>query len=299
MARIRQHHALALMVLCLLVATALRVPDLLSAPPGLHYDEAANALLSAEIGLEGKRPVFIASYTGKEVLFFYLAGVIMRLVGDSVFSLRLTAAFIGILTIAATYWLGVEVTRDKRIGLLAATLLAVSFWHLLFSRLGFRAISQPLLQAITIAALLRGLKHHRWRWFLFAGVTLGATAYTYLAARLFPILILLAALPLLLKWDNKWMRWKQLLATVVTATIILIPLLTYFVQNPDAFWVRIGQVSPGAEGLPLSESIWRSLQIFFWEGDPYIRFNLPGEPLFGWFWGGLLLFGWLILLWRG
>ncbi|MCP5097809.1 MAG: hypothetical protein GY943_19860, partial [Chloroflexi bacterium] len=133
----------------------------------------------------------------------------------------------------------------------------------------------------------------------FAGVTLGATAYTYLAARLFPILILLAALPLLLKWDNKWMRWKQLLATAVTATITLIPLLTYFVQNPDAFWVRIGQVAPGAEGLSLSESICRSLQMFFWEGDPYIRFNLPGEPLFGWFWGGLLLFGWLILLWRG
>ena len=89
MNRLTRTHALAFMVFCLLVAAALRLPDLPNAPPGLHYDEAANGLLSADIGLGGELPIFISSYTGKEVLFFYLAGTMMRLIGASVFSLRL------------------------------------------------------------------------------------------------------------------------------------------------------------------------------------------------------------------
>ena len=131
------------MILCLLVAAALRLPELAATPPSLHYDEAANGILAGDIGLRGERPVFISSYTGKEALFFYLAGGLMRAVGESVFSLRLTAAFAGILTIAATYWLGREMLADRRQALLAAALLAVSFWHVLFSRLGFRAITEP------------------------------------------------------------------------------------------------------------------------------------------------------------
>ncbi len=294
----RHRHALMLMLLALLVAAALRFPDLSTTPPGLHYDEAANAILSAEIGLEGERPIFISSYTGKEVMFFYLAGGLMRLVGESVFTLRLTAVFISLLTIAATYWLGVEAMRDRRVATLAATLLALSFWYLLFSRLGFRAITQPLMQAITVAALLRGLRRSEYRWLFVAGIGLGLAAYTYLAVRLFPVLLLIALMPLLLQRHQLRIRSRQLGAMGFVALAVASPLIRYFVQNPDAFWVRITQVAPGADGLSLGESYWRSLHMFFVSGDPYIRFNLPDQPLFGWFWGSLLVVGWLVTVWR-
>jgi 4-amino-4-deoxy-L-arabinose transferase-like glycosyltransferase len=290
------------MVLCLLVAAALRLPDLPTAPPGLHYDEAANAVLATEIGLGGQRPVFISSYTGKEVLFFYLAGGLMRLIGSSVFVLRLTAAFVGLLTIAATYWLGQEVFRDRRLALVAAALLAVSFWHVLFSRYGFRAISQPLLQALTVAALLRGLRREQWRWLAAAGVFLGLAAYTYLAVRLFPVLLFVAALPLLLSRRNGNQRRRQLALFAAVALVVVAPLLYYFATHPAAFWVRIGQVAPDTAGPGLSagESYLRSLAMFFLRGDPYRRFNLAQRPLFDWFWGGLLLVGWIVcvLRWR-
>ena len=134
-----------IMLFILLVAAALRLPALTATPPGLHYDEAANGVLAGDIGLRGERPVFIASYTGKEVLFFYLAAAVMRVAGESVFALRLTAAYVGLLTVAAAYWLGRMLLADRRLAVLAAGLLAVTFWHVLFSRLGFRAISQPLM----------------------------------------------------------------------------------------------------------------------------------------------------------
>lgn len=298
MHRLTRTRALAFMVLCLLVAAALRLPDLPSLPPGVHYDEAANGVLAGDIGLRGERPVFIPSYTGKEPLFFYLAGGLMRTVGESLFSLRLTAAYIGILTVAATYWLGREMLADRRIALLAAALLAVSFWHVLFSRLGFRAISEPLLQALTVAALFRGLRGGRWAWFGVAGVLLGLTGYTYLASRLFPVLLLLGALPLLLDRDTARQRWPQLALMAGVAFLVISPLLLYFAGNPDAFWTRIGQVGPNSGGLTLLESVGRSLGMFFLRGDPYLRFNLPERPLFNVLWGGLLVVGWVIALLR-
>ncbi len=285
------------MLFCLLTAATLRLSDLPQVPAGVHFDEAANGILAAEIGLKGERPIFITSYTGKEVLFFYLAGGLIRLVGDSVFTLRLTAGLVGILTVAAVYWLGLELFRDRRVALVASALLAISFWHLLFSHLGFRAVTQPLLQTLTTAALLRGVRLGRRKWLLLGGVFLGLTAYTYLAARLFPVLLLLGCLPLL--FGKNWrQRWLQLLLVGGVALIVLAPLLGFFIANPDAFWVRISQVAPGESALSLGESVVRSLQMFFLLGDEYIRFNLPGRPLFGWFWGGLLLVGWMVLIWR-
>ncbi len=285
------------MLFCLLTAATLRLSNLEQVPAGVHFDEAANGILAAEIGLKGERPIFITSYTGKEVLFFYLAGGLIRLVGDSVFTLRLTAGLVGILTVAAVYWLGLELFRDRRVALVAAALLAISFWHLLFSHLGFRAITQPLLQTLTLAALLRGVRLEQRKWLIISGIFLGLTAYTYLAARLFPVLLLLGGLPLL--FGQNWrQRWLQLLLVGGVALIVLAPLLGFFIANPDAFWVRIGQVAPGESALSLGESLLRSLQMFFLLGDEYVRFNLPGRPLFGWFWGGLLLVGWMALIWR-
>ena len=295
-------YSLALMVLCLLVAAALRFPGLQVVPPGVHYDEAANGILAGDIGLRGERPIFISSYTGKEALFFYLAGGLMRLAGESVFSLRLTAAFVGILTIAAAYWLGREMLADRRQALLAAALLAVSFWHVLFSRLGFRAVTEPLLQALTIAALFRGLRRDDNRWLIAAGLLFGLTAYTYLAARVFPILVFFGLLPLFVGGENWRLRLRQVALFLGVALLTLAPLLAYFWANPDAFWVRIGQVAPSAVPGSTPLTVWSSLLeswgMFFFRGDPFLRFNLPGRPLFSWLIGGLLVVGWLICLWR-
>lgn len=292
MRSVSKQHVLALLVATLLVAAALRLPDLTQVPPGPHYDEAANGVLAGDIGLRGQRPVFISSYTGKEVLFFYLAGGLMRLLGESVFTLRLTAAFVGLLTIAATYWLGREMALDRQTVLIAVILLAVSFWHLVFSRLGFRAITQPLLQALLLAALLRGVRGGQRRWLVMAGVFLGLTGYTYLAARLFPLLLLLACWPLLVDRARLPLRARQLLQVVVIGAAVLTPLASYFWAHPDAFWVRISQVGSENVALPLGESVMRSLEMFFLVGDPYLRFNIPERPLFNPFWGTLLLVGW-------
>lgn len=286
---------MGLMVFCLLAAAALRFPALNHTPPPIHYDEAANGVILREIAFAGYRPVFIPSYTGKDVLFFYLGGIVTRLGGSSVFTLRYTSALVSLLTIAATYWLGRELIRKRSVALLAAAILTVTFWHILFSRLGFRAISEPLLQALTVAAIWRGLRRDQWRWLVLGGLFLGLTAYTYLSARLFPVPLGLALLVFFLNRQQRGRRWEQIGVIMAVAFLVLIPILLYFRQNPDAFWVRITQVAP-AEGrqLTVGQSLLKSLGMFFITGDPYWRYNDPGRPVFNWVWGGFLLAGvWL------
>ncbi len=224
----------------------------------------------------------------------------MARIGDSLFALRLMSAFLGILTVAATFWLGAEIFADRRIALVAAALLAVSFWHVLFSRLGFRAISQPLLQALTVAALFRGLRRQSWMWLVVAGVALGLTAYTYLAARIFPLVLLVSLLPLIFSRSKARLRWQQLAVFGAVGLVILLPLTHLFYKPPRIF---LGASQPGRPqwcfffkcwlrviGVRWVCSSWSVIPI----GDSIFRI----VPLFNWFWGGLLVAGWLFSLLR-
>jgi len=316
------------LLLILLVAAGLRLYRLPELPLGLHYDEAANGILASEIARGANIPVFIPSYTGKEVLFFYWAGLWIKLLGATVLALRLSAALAGLATVAATVWAVRELLHGQRdadwIALLTGAFLATSFWHLLLSRYGFRAVTQPLLQALTVAALWRGLRlrkahrperagaglppepappvlRRRWAengrlWLFLAGLFCGLTAYTYLAARAFPIPLAVALLTLLFAdRGHRRARLGQLALFVAAAALTLTPLAHYWLTHPGSFLNRTQQVAAAswAEGWA---GVRACLGIFFLRGDPYIRFNLPHRPLFGPLTAVLFLLGIVMLV---
>jgi hypothetical protein len=291
--------------LILLVATALRLWGLPDIPPGPHYDEAANGILAAEIAEGVKRPIFIPSYTGKEILFFYATAAVMDVLDVGMLALRSTAALAGILTVAATAWMVYELFADDHgggarwLGALAAALVATSFWHVVLSRIGFRAVTQPLFQALTLAALWRALRKDDLLWSTLGGVFCGLTGYTYLAARAFPIPLFIS-LVILLALDLG--RWRRLLVTLavfgLAALAVFAPLGAYFARHVDAFTTRMEQVGPGGDWNAALDGVVAGLKMLFIRGDPYIRFNLPLRPLFGPVVGILFLVGLTLTAWR-
>jgi 4-amino-4-deoxy-L-arabinose transferase-like glycosyltransferase len=297
-----------LLVITLLIAAFLRLWQLDTLPPGLHYDEAADTIIAQQIARGDSAPIFVAAYTGKEVLFFYWAAAWMKLIGPTVFAMRLAAAMLGVLTVAVTYWTTRELFASRSlppaskmqvaggnfIAGLAMMFIATSFWHVLMSRLGFRSISEPLIQALALAALFRGLRLNRWGWIVIAGVLIGLNLYTYLAARLFPVAIVAIFLFLIaFDRDQRRLRFAQFLVVTSMALIVFAPLGLYFLNNPSAFLTRIQQVAPQAltQAPALLENIGRALGMFFISGDPYIRFNLPDRPLFSIVWGVFFFIG--------
>lgn len=298
---------IVVLLLVLLVTAGLRLHRLPNLPLGLHYDEAANGILAGEIARGVKIPVFISSYTGKEVSFFYWAALWMKLLGVTPFALRLSAALVGLMTVAVTVWSVYELLRDQRdpawTGLITAAFLATSFWHLVLSRYGFRAVTQPLLQALTIAPLWRGLRHRGESaggvaWLFLAGLACGLTAYTYLAARAFPVPLAAALLTFLVAdRDRRGVHLIRLVIFVSAAALVLAPLASHWLTHPGAFVTRTRQVA--AESWV---EVWRGisacLRMFFLRGDPYIRFNVPHRPLFAPATAALFLLGLAVVIWR-
>jgi hypothetical protein len=299
---------ITMLLLVLLVAAGLRLYRLPELPLGLHYDEAANGILAGEIARGVKTPVFIPSYTGKEVLFFYWAALWMKLLGAMPLALRLSAALIGIATIGATTWAVRELLHGQRdarwIALLAAAFLATSFWHLVLSRYGFRAVTQPLMQTLTVAALWRGLRLSEEKgkrgllWLMLAGLCCGLTAYTYLATRAFPIPLAAALLTILIAdGGRRRARLGQLALFIAVAALILAPLVHYWLTHPGSLMTRTNQVA-AASWSEAWAGIRACLGMFFLQGDPYIRFNVPRRPLFDPISAALFLLGIIIVIRR-
>ncbi len=312
----------------ILILTAfLRLYQLASVPFGWHPDEATKALMARDV-LAGKYlPVFFSAFTGREALYVYLQTLFVALLGEGIFIGRLLSAFIGILTVALTYITSKELF-NRRIGLLAAGFMAVSLWHLIASRNGYRAVIQPLVQLPAIYLLFRGLSAPqrtqtcsersrsrvqrdstssvKWLYFIGAGIFLGLTQYTYTAVRLFPFLIItIVLLALIFDFQNTRQHIPQLAVTALVAFVVFLPLGIYFWQNPAAFFGRAAQISVfspewagGDPGARLWQSIKETGRMWTVWGDINFRFNISGEPVFGLLDGLLFYAGILLSLWR-
>jgi hypothetical protein len=181
----------------LLLGALLRLMGLQDNPPGLQCDEAANAydaysLLRTGRDMYGRRlPLLINHFNldHLESLFVYAAVPVTALVGPGATAVRLTAAIFGSLGLIAAFLLGRELLGARQ-GLVAVALLAVSPWHLHYSRIGWRQITAPLFLALGFA-LLHGASR-RPRRLPLAAVILGLTANTYASLKLTTPLLLLA-----------------------------------------------------------------------------------------------------------
>ena len=296
------------LTLVTLAGAALRFYDLTIIPTGLHYDIAANAILVEDIAMRGYRPAFISAYTGKEVLFFYTAAGLCRLIGSSVFALRATAAFWGTLTIPITFFALRQLLRHQRhsrwLAAFGATMLAFSFAHLVWSRFGLRAITQPAVQALAVGLLFRALRTGRTRDFWLAGLLTGLSAHTYLSARALPLALIICALPMLRARMlthplQKLPSTGQLLGFVLAGGLSVAPLILHFWGHPQEFFVRIAQVAPKADEIGL---LWRgvtaAIGMLFISGEPYHRFNIPGKALLDPLLGLLFMLGLVLTAWR-
>ena len=133
------------LLLVVIIATFLRLYQLDAAPPGLYPDEAMNGNNALEALRTGEWRTYYPENNGREGLFINIQAIFLLAFGQNEpWVLRLPSALFGILTVLGLYFLAKELW-GVRVGLLASFLLATSFWHIIFSRIGFRAIMAPLL----------------------------------------------------------------------------------------------------------------------------------------------------------
>jgi 4-amino-4-deoxy-L-arabinose transferase-like glycosyltransferase len=304
-----KRHALLVLLGITLLAAALRLWRLDDIPPGFWWDEGYHDWAALKILQGGPRPVYFTEASGGfEPLQIYLVALWFRLFGVHYLAPRWVSALAGTLAIPALYWAAVEWLstpmsrpRARVVGLLAAATLSVILAHLLISRLGFQIGLAPTGIVLTVAALGRGLRTRRAIWFVLVGLLLGLTQYTYLAARVAPLIVAAwAAALLLLNRPTLRAVWPSMTLLVAVAVIACAPLGLFYLRHPEWFFGRMGVVSAGVRSgwLPLFASMGRTLWGLLLRGDMYPRHNLPGRPLLDPMQAALFLAGLGIVLWR-
>ncbi len=348
----------------ILVAFLLRVWQLPQTPPGLWYDEAYNAMDALWMAETGNYSVFFLGNNGREPMWHYLVLLSTWFLGNTAFAVRWVGSLSGLLTIPIMYRFALALARPfvssmpgrhhRRWFALAATgWLAVSWWHLLNSRAGFRPVLLPPLLMLSLYFFWRGageqgsrgageqgsrgaeeqgsrgageqgsvtsftgagaqavgkrksrithyalrITHHvpRFSPFILAGFFLGLAQYTYLPARLAPLIFGGLAVLWTLKLNRNSVKrfWLGVFITAVVAAIIFIPLGLFFLNTPEAFSSRTGDVIFAPDGV--WEGVAHLLQgmtFFFGAGHELYRHHLPGRAMLGWleipfFWVGLI-----------
>ena len=263
----------ALVALVLLGGLYVRLYRIDLVPWGLNNDEAINALemkdISARSGMNavlGARSLTTRGLN-RETMFHYLGAFSFKIAGielnllrampavfglsprliqdpmmDLVIPLRAVAIAAGVLTLLALYLFA----RDRfgwLVALLAMAFLAFSPWHILYSRVGERAVLAPLFGIATVGFFLKALDTGRLRDHLAWGLGVGLGFWSYTSFRAIPIaLVAFALLRRPLGWaperpDDPWVR-RALYAAIGVAAVLLAGQMLLSPVGPMGFLTR-------------------------------------------------------------
>ncbi|MDP3998141.1 MAG: glycosyltransferase family 39 protein [bacterium] len=224
-----------ILVLILFIAVVLRFWQLGNNPPSPDWDEVAigyNAYSLLETGKDEYGTTFPLVFRSfddyKPPLYFYLAMPAVKFFGLNVFAVRLPSALFGVLAVLGTYLLTMEVFRKRDVALLSSFLLAISPWHIYFSRIAFEANIGVALNILGAFFFLRAVRKNPW-FLTISAAFFGLALFAYHSERIFvPFLVL----GLLFTFRQKlWQIKKQVFVTFIVALIFILPLVHLLTQK--------------------------------------------------------------------
>ena len=243
-------HRFLLLLLIVLAALLLRTWALDRVPPPLGQDEVSHGYNAYSILHTGRDeygvawPLYFRAYgTYNFPLHIYVTVPSVAIFGLTPLGVRLPAALAGTLSVALMYAVTVQLLRSWRAGLCAAAFLAVSPWHLQFSRIGMEMSLLLLAVLVMAVALLTAVhKPSGQGGYLYCAASLAFLAgiYTYAGGPAFlPFLIIVLLRAYWGRITRAPRRW--LIAAGIILTVGLIPFALQFVEGSAR--VRYGQLS--------------------------------------------------------
>ena len=206
--------------------------------PDFFHGDIASWGLEARAFLEGRSTaLFTTGWSDWPMLTFWTAAQTMRVFGDTMVGLSASAALAGVLSILGTYLLAQELF-DRRVGLLAAALLTISYTHIHFSRIA-GSISPLAFSTFTFFFLARGLRRGGSASFVLAGICLGLGLQDYGPARMM-LVVLAAVLPWLYLWQRDvWRRSVGGLGWMALGFFVAFgPMLAFALKSPEQMMGR-------------------------------------------------------------
>ena len=215
-----------LLIAIILLAALLRFWKL-DAYPAFNADEAAigyNAYSLIETGKDehgNPWPVHFQSFNDyKPGLYVYVTLPFVKVLGLNEWAVRIPGAALGVLTVLVVYLLTKELFGKEKLSLAAGLFLAISPWHIHFSRGGWEVNAGTFFIAAGLLFFLKALKKPKLLAFSF--LLFALSLYTYHAAR---IIVPILGLGLLVIHRRDLIKnLKTVIIASVLGAVLLIPL---------------------------------------------------------------------------
>lgn len=309
-------------LLIIFLAASLRFYKITEVPPHLYWDEASIAYNAYSINLTGRDewgqndPLIFKSFGDYKLpLYIYVVAISQRIFGLTDFSVRFPSALAGTLTVIVIFWLVKEqmyligqkfkkfpfANYPATVSLLVALLLAISPWHLQFSRGGFEANLALLLQTLGLLFFLPAVRKNIKLLFV-SFLFFAASFYTYHSAAISAPLILLILIFLFRK--ELLVYKKKVFIAFIFLFLLILPYL------PNYAFSALGRIRATSEsvfhmpGSPLTNFVNNyvanfSLDYLFFHGDQGGRHSVKkiGE-LYLWQLPTILAGGYFLLRYR-
>jgi 4-amino-4-deoxy-L-arabinose transferase-like glycosyltransferase len=188
------------LILLFVFAGFLRVYKISSIPLGLYMDEvsvAYNAYSILETGKDEYGIAFPFAFRAfgeyKMPVFVYMTSLSMAIFGKNEFAVRIPSAFFGSITIILFYFFAKELIQYEKwfskkqqnlFAFISAFLLAITPWHLQFSRAGFEAIVALFFFLVGLLFFLYFYRKKRNSLLFFSLLFLIVSMYSYNAFRI-------------------------------------------------------------------------------------------------------------------
>src|SRR5574343_543013 len=195
----------------------------------------SNAL---EANATGEYKIFYPENNGREGLFINIQALSVFIFGSHPWALRIVSALFGVFTVLGAYFLIKTLFYKKTIALAGTLMLAVSFWHINFSRIGFRAIMVPFCLVWCFYFIILAWQKRKIWPALISGIFFVIVFHTYIAFRLTPLLALIPIIYYFLKYkkSKELKKYFQILFAWLGITfLVALPIGLYFLNNPGDF----------------------------------------------------------------
>lgn len=228
--------------LILILGIFFRLYKLNTIPFGLNHDASYSGLMAIKI-LQSKNyiPWSLDAAAGETLFDYIIAGFIV-FIGHTPLAIKAASSLVGILTLIGMYFFSKQLL-GKKSAFLSTFLVAISGWHIIFSRVGWRVILLPLFETITFYFLLKALKKHNKNFYIGIGISLAILLNTYLAARILPLMIMFWLVIELIFNKKKLILLKEYSQIVLPFLLVGAPILAFFITNSTAANSRSNSLS--------------------------------------------------------
>lgn len=247
------------LILVIALAAILRLYQISNTPISLFGDEIDVGYHSWSLATTLKDytghlfPSYIKSLSEyRAPLLMYLTAPFIGILGPSIFSVRLPVALVGILSVWLLYFVSKKLFSSHAVAIFGSFLLAITPWHIHYSRASFEVVPLVFLQLLGIYFYLNNKAH----WSLLAFVL---TLFTYSTAVIITPLIIFGLLIFL--------PYKKQTNTALSMSVFLIAVFLLLVSLKNIFF---GNASNRFQSLSILNSFPVAEQVILSRNENWI-----------------------------